>query len=61
MIMPAIEGYIGKCHPENFTVDRGVSLGDQWSTVEFSGLHFPMYPSIAGFFYYMNNILNVVK
>jgi hypothetical protein len=22
--MPAIEGYIGKCHPENSTVDRGV-------------------------------------
>jgi hypothetical protein len=24
--MPAIEGYIGNCHPENSTVDGGVSL-----------------------------------
>ena len=24
--MPAIEGYIEKCHPENSTVDRGVNL-----------------------------------
>ena len=30
--MPAIEGYIDKCHPENSTVDRGVSRGQQWNS-----------------------------
>jgi hypothetical protein len=30
--MPAIEGYIEKCHPENSTVDRGVSRGEQWNS-----------------------------
>jgi hypothetical protein len=41
--MPAIEGYIGNCHLENSTVDRGVSRGH----VELEELLFSMYPSIA--------------
>jgi hypothetical protein len=30
--MPAIEGYIGNCHPEKSTVDRGISLSQQWNS-----------------------------
>ena len=30
--MPEIEGYIGNCHPENSTADRGVSRGQQWNS-----------------------------
>jgi hypothetical protein len=31
-IMLAIEGYIGDCHPENSSVDRGVSQGQEWNS-----------------------------
>jgi hypothetical protein len=33
-IMPAKEGYIGNCHPENSPVNWGIRQGQQWNSMD---------------------------